>query len=399
MRKATLPTIAATVLAASTLATHAAVPQPVLIGEAILPGSFPGHYPCQANTDGTVGFRVTRRNSPVWNLTSVDLTSGSTFNTLDILDLDPYIFDSQAMRIVGDRLYLVPDLAIIDISDPENLTVLGSAPGMANPGFGVGATSFAVQGTTVFVPTGGRIVSVFDCADPSNIIQTGTIQLAGTGAVISIDAIGDDKLIIGRSFNGVTIHDSSNPAALPIIGSVTGFQPSTIDVNDAMTVAYAVREDTSQLSVASVDISDPTNPSVLDENILSDLRLFTDSGPVVAIGENIVAAYFDYGRIELFDVSDPASMVHLAPIMVESANVAQVGSDGLLLSTRDGIAEYAFVFCPADLTGDGELNFFDISAFLAAYNAQNPDADFNADGLFDFFDVSAFLASFVAGCP
>lgn len=55
--------------------------------------------------------------------------------------------------------------------------------------------------------------------------------------------------------------------------------------------------------------------------------------------------------------------------------------------------------CPADLTGDGELNFFDVSAFLSAFAASDPIADFNGDGSFNFFDVSAFLASFAAGCP
>ncbi len=55
--------------------------------------------------------------------------------------------------------------------------------------------------------------------------------------------------------------------------------------------------------------------------------------------------------------------------------------------------------CPADLTGDFTLDFFDISAFLTAYAAQDPIADFNDDTLFDFFDISAFLTAYSAGCP
>lgn len=55
--------------------------------------------------------------------------------------------------------------------------------------------------------------------------------------------------------------------------------------------------------------------------------------------------------------------------------------------------------CPADITGEGELNFFDVSAFLLAFNAQDPIADFTGDGLFNFFDVSAFLLAFQTGCP
>lgn len=57
------------------------------------------------------------------------------------------------------------------------------------------------------------------------------------------------------------------------------------------------------------------------------------------------------------------------------------------------------VSCPGDLTGDGILNFFDVSAFLGAFSSMNPIADFTNDGIYNFFDVSAFLAAFSAGCP
>lgn len=55
--------------------------------------------------------------------------------------------------------------------------------------------------------------------------------------------------------------------------------------------------------------------------------------------------------------------------------------------------------CPADFNGDGDANFFDVSAFLGAFNAGDPSADFNLDGNINFFDVSGFLGAFNAGCP
>jgi hypothetical protein len=57
--------------------------------------------------------------------------------------------------------------------------------------------------------------------------------------------------------------------------------------------------------------------------------------------------------------------------------------------------------CPADLDAPfGTLNFFDLSAYLALYSAQDPRADLAApQGVFNFFDVSAYLASYNAGCP
>ena len=55
--------------------------------------------------------------------------------------------------------------------------------------------------------------------------------------------------------------------------------------------------------------------------------------------------------------------------------------------------------CPADFTGDGSLDIFDVFAFLDAFNTMNPAADFTGDGSFDIFDVFGFLDAFNAGCP
>ena len=55
--------------------------------------------------------------------------------------------------------------------------------------------------------------------------------------------------------------------------------------------------------------------------------------------------------------------------------------------------------CTPDLTGEGDLNLLDISAFLDAFSNQDPIADFVVDGDFNFFDVSEFLRLFAMGCP
>ena len=55
--------------------------------------------------------------------------------------------------------------------------------------------------------------------------------------------------------------------------------------------------------------------------------------------------------------------------------------------------------CDADLVPDGELNFFDVSAFLSSFASLDPAADINGDGNFNFFDVSSFLTLLSSGCP
>ncbi len=52
--------------------------------------------------------------------------------------------------------------------------------------------------------------------------------------------------------------------------------------------------------------------------------------------------------------------------------------------------------CDADFNGDGQLNFFDVSAFIQDYNA---GGDYSGDGTSNFFDVSLFIQEFNGGCP
>jgi hypothetical protein len=56
--------------------------------------------------------------------------------------------------------------------------------------------------------------------------------------------------------------------------------------------------------------------------------------------------------------------------------------------------------CGADINADGLLNFFDVAAYIALYNASNPAADLAAPfGTLNFFDLAAYITLYNAGCP
>ncbi len=64
------------------------------------------------------------------------------------------------------------------------------------------------------------------------------------------------------------------------------------------------------------------------------------------------------------------------------------------------IAAWPGAACPADLTGDGVLNFFDLATYLDRYNSQDPSADLAPPfGVLNFFDLAAYLDLYNAGCP
>lgn len=94
------------------------------------------------------------------------------------------------------------------------------------------------------------------------------------------------------------------------------------------------------------------------------------------------------------------------PRNMQIFDLAAISADGKTMIgsgfNTDNFLPIGFIItvsCQADLNNDGELNFFDISAFLSAFAANDSVADFTGDGNWDFFDVSAFLSAFSAGCP
>ena len=138
-------------------------------------------------------------------------------------------------------------------------------------------------------------------------------------------------------------------------------------------------------------------------------------GPFGCGGRDIDAVFSDSASIPAEDVCSYAAQPVIAGMVIPNQPLgAFVGepADGtwtLHLSDNSpydaGVLVHAclstttIIACTPDLNGDGVLNFFDVSAFLNAYNTMNPIADFTGDGLFNFFDVSAFLGAFNAGCP
>ena len=95
-------------------------------------------------------------------------------------------------------------------------------------------------------------------------------------------------------------------------------------------------------------------------------------------------------RIEFFENGGGAGLIST----ITGPGMSEQNLSGILLSHESNNQ------CSiADFSGDGVLTFLDVSAFLQAFNSEDPMADLNADGAFSFFDVAAYLVAFNAGCP
>jgi hypothetical protein len=137
---------------------------------------------------------------------------------------------------------------------------------------------------------------------------------------------------------------------------------------------------------------------------------FPNSSGSVSFGDgNLMADFLQWslGGLDNTTADERSDEAEVGGVWVDQSEWINVRNDSLLIELTDpSFAELhspenynIIVNCPADLTDDGMLNFFDVSAFLGAFSSMDPAADFTGDGLFNFFDVSAFLGLFIAGCP
>jgi hypothetical protein len=143
-----------------------------------------------------------------------------------------------------------------------------------------------------------------------------------------------------------------------------------------------------QMKAGDIDNDGDRDLVVMAQNSNSLTKLVNDGTGV--FNEEIIAgdfvSLFAHGRgLVLIDVD-------------RNGSLDVIGDDGFN-QTISVFKSQCRTLCIADLTGDDELNFFDVSAFLLAFNSGDTIADFTNDGEFDFFDVSAFLQAFNAGCP
>lgn len=134
------------------------------------------------------------------------------------------------------------------------------------------------------------------------------------------------------------------------------------------------------------------------------------SGRITRLGDGsvrvTVSAATDLGGSDLPLPSDP-----LPTIPVSLPTLGSATANVLLTLVPESLAADTTIAvelvvlgeptgCDADLTGDGLLNFFDLAAYMALYNDQNPAADLAPPtGLLNFFDLAAYLDLYNTGCP
>ncbi len=122
-----------------------------------------------------------------------------------------------------------------------------------------------------------------------------------------------------------------------------------------------------------------------------DATVFYDSDWIVGdeTGAAVVGWDICGGRVVNFSTT-------VGTAQINDPNFQQLFGNMVTWVTRSQIDNA----CLADTAPPcGALNFFDISTYIARFNAADPSADLTGDGNLNFFDIARYIQLFNAGCP
>lgn len=260
-------------------------------------------------------------------------------------------------------------------------------------GKAVGSISFA--STDIGVNPANSMLFIQSGADTNDAFIPGLVEADNAwNFALRRDAFSPD-------FPEETEFASATSAALTFVAlpyDTAGLQGGKVDAAGSFVIAA----DDNSASVAKVatgtyELQIASNTGA-EEGMLMLQSLLSQDGDSTDPNRNILSYEFDADR---------------GVYVIESRIMQRDDSNGNVFLERYDLIDTPFyvvyidfqnpptlsVTCDADFTGDGELDFFDVSDFLVAFEDQDPAADLNEDEMFDFFDVSIFLSAFSNGCP
>jgi FG-GAP repeat len=325
---------------------------------------------------------------------------------------------------------------LFDASTGEQLFKLVPNDSTADDRFGV---SIAIDNGVVAVGafmddengTNSGSAYLFDASTGmqiTKIVPSDGMTNALFGNTIAID---NGIVAVGATFDS---GNGQNSGSAYLFDATTGTQIielQPIDIADGFQFGYSIALNNGVVTVGAVNSDDQSGSAYLFDasNGQQLAKLLPNDGAMgdlfgcsIAIENDIVAvgAFSDddngsnSGSAYLFDAftgtqitkivpSDGSEGVSFGiPIAIDKGVVAV----GAIYDDDKGIdSGSAYLFdtssepCLADLTGEGKLNFFDVSVFLTFFQLNDPIADFTGDDQFNFFDVSEFLNAYAEGCP
>jgi len=187
----------------------------------------------------------------------------------------------------GDIVFLAAEatsLIAVDAADPEHPQKLCELP------LAVGDGPSLVEGTLLYVVTPQNQAKIIDISDPSNLTLLGSITCPG----VVKSMVARDNLLFAASTAGVGIYDVANPAAPVTVSSINtgwGIQKIALEGN----ILYATDN-----GIAIYDVSNPSSPQ--QAGFVGSGNLY--GGGLARAGTYLYAATND--AVDIYTCADPA---------------------------------------------------------------------------------------------
>lgn len=324
---------------------------------------------------------------------AVTVRAGTTVSNVDLLVTTPQGLETVAAADNGDGTYTAQLPAV-----PCDTQVLAY--------FRVTTSG----GEEIFAPSGGAADAIgFIVASDETVVFADNFQ-SNQGWSVSGPVSGGDSgqwqrgIPSGDGDRGDPTADSDGSGSCYVTGNGAG----NTDVDGGQTILTSPILDASGEGDAYVSYDRwynnvagaSPNADVFTVQVSSNSGATWVTAEVVGpAGEGTSGGWIS-SSFRVADFVTPSSTTRVRFIADDAGDgsVIEAGVDAFDLTflvcedTPDCVADFAAPF--------GTLNFFDISAYIGAFNAGDASADLAAPfGSLNFFDISAYISAFNAGCP
>gem|GEM_PF-6505622 len=322
------------------------------------------------------------------------------------------------------------ELQAFDISDPINPLMVSESPASYQ---WLGKPEPCGDDYLLSVrPDSGLLI--FDVSNPNEIELAGSVALPSFmfqfGANFGYEVVGE-LMYYYHSDDGVSIVDLSNTALPMVIGHINfgntqNDEPRDITGRDGYAYVMLYNSD-----MVTLDLSDPTNPIEADR--LATDWTFVPLSDRLVYGDGMIA-HVNRNTMDFYDVQNPDSPVFMSRYDGGTSSdfliTPHIEGDRAYVATQQdpfftAVYDRAPDFLMLDIsdptmplvigghetrlaTGVYDAQYVEGSVYLSV----NPSleevfliegcnvclADLTGDGMLNFFDVSAFLSAFAAGC-
>ncbi len=223
--------------------------------------------------------------------------------------------DVSQLAVIGEHLFAAANLSglqVYDASAPEAPRLVARMPTPAVETADVAASNVTSAGTDRVIVGDGRLgIAVFDATDPENPTLRGSNPTSDRSRGVMVR--GDHVFLCDDNF-GLTVFDISEPDA-PTVVSRTLFPPEANDQCYAIDLSNDLVFLGSRGGLTIIDVSSPSTPELVGRFVLraedqvSSLSVWGDYLVLTTRRQDYVGREGVRYRLQVFDVSDPASPV------------------------------------------------------------------------------------------